>query len=72
MYRSAGRRPPQYTVTGRVMCCASMCSIKALIGANPVPEARKTMGLGLSSRRKKLPNGPSIRRMSLSFIVPNT
>ena len=30
------------------------------------------MGLSESSRRKKLPNGPSKRKMSFSFIVPNT
>ncbi len=44
----------------------------ALIGAKPVPEASSTIGLSLSSRRKKLPNGPSRRRMSFSFIAPNT
>ena len=39
------------------------------MGANPVPEASSTMGLSESSRRKKLPNGPSMRRMSRSFSV---
>jgi len=49
-----------------------MCSMIALIGAKPVPEASSTIGLVESSRRKKLPNGPSMRRMSFSFIVVNT
>ena len=44
----------------------------ALIGAKPVPEASSTIGLSLSSRRKKLPNGPSMRRMSFSFIALKT
>lgn len=72
MYRSCGRRPPQYSVAGRVMPLCCMCSISALMGAKPVPEARKTMGLSESSRRKKLPNGPSTRRISFSFMSPNT
>ena len=41
------------------------------MGAKPVPLASSTMGLVLSSRRKKLPNGPSMRRMSFSFSVLN-
>ena len=49
-----------------------MCCTMALIGAKPVPLASSTMGLSLSSRRKKLPNGPSMRRISSSFIAPNT
>src|SRR3989304_6015357 len=36
----------------------NMCSITALIGAKPVPEATKTIGLSESSRRKKGPSGP--------------
>ncbi len=44
----------------------------ALIGAKPVPLASSTIGLALSSRRKKLPYGPSTRRISLSFIAPKT
>ena len=40
----------------------------ALIGAKPVPLASSTIGLSLSSRRKKLPKGPSMRRMSRSFM----
>ena len=44
----------------------------ALMGAKPVPEASSTMGLAESSRRKKLPNGPSMRKMSFSFKVPKT
>ena len=43
-----------------------------LIGAKPVPLATNTIGLALSSRRKKVPSGPSKRRMSRSFILPNT
>ena len=35
-----------------------------LIGAKPVPLARKMIGLSLSSRRKNVPSGPSKRRMS--------
>ncbi len=42
------------------------------MGAKPVPDASSTMGLSLSSRRKKLPYGPSMRRISFSFMVPNT
>jgi hypothetical protein len=38
-----------------------------LIGANPVPLASSTIGLSLSSRRKKVPIGPSMRRMSRSL-----
>ena len=72
MYRSPGRRPPQYSVVGRVMPLNCMCSSKALMGAKPVPEASSTMGLSESSRRKKLPKGPSTRRISFSFIAPNT
>ena len=49
-----------------------MCSISALIGAKPVPEASITTGLALSSRRKKVPKGPSMRRISFSFIAPKT
>ena len=49
-----------------------MCSMIALIGAKPVPEASRTIGLSESSRRKKLPNGPSTRRISFSFIAPKT
>ena len=44
----------------------------ALMGAKPVPLASSTIGLPLSSRRKKLPNGPSMRRMSRSFMAPKT
>ncbi|MNY51919.1 hypothetical protein D3C86_1875520 [compost metagenome] len=44
----------------------------ALIGAKPVPEASRMIGLSESSRRKKLPSGPSKRRMSRSFMVENT
>jgi len=43
----------------------------ALIGANPVPDASRIMGLS-ESRRKKLPNGPSTRRISFSFIALKT
>ena len=39
----------------------------ALIGANPVPLATRTIGLTLSSRKKKVPIGPSKRRISRSF-----
>ncbi|CKS83229.1 Uncharacterised protein [Mycobacterium tuberculosis] len=49
-----------------------MCSSSALMGAKPVPEASRMIGLSESSRRKKLPKGPSMRRISFSFIVPNT
>ena len=49
-----------------------MCARYALIGAKPVPEASRTIGLSESSRRKKLPNGPSTRRISFSFIALNT
>jgi len=49
-----------------------MCSMMALIGAKPVPEASSTMGRSDSSRRKKVPKGPSTRRMSFSFIVLKT
>ena len=49
-----------------------ICSMMALIGAKPVPLASSTMGLADSSRRKKLPKGPSMRRMSFSFITPKT
>ena len=45
---------------------------RLLIGANPVPLATNTIGLSLSSRRKKVPSGPSKRRMSLSFILVKT
>ena len=44
----------------------------ALIGASPVPEASSTIGFAPSSRRKKLPNGPSNRKMSLGFMALNT
>ena len=50
----------------------NMCSITALIGAKPVPEATNTIGLSASSRRKKVPIGPSQRRMSRSFILLKT
>ena len=43
-----------------------------LIGAKPVPLATNTIGFVLSSRRKKLPSGPSRRRMSRSFILLKT
>ena len=46
-----------------------MCSMIALIGANPVPLATITMGLLESSRKKKVPNGPSKRKMSRSFRI---
>ena len=46
-----GRRPPQYKRVGRVMPLCCICSIKALMGANPVPEASNTIGAELSSRR---------------------
>ena len=42
------------------------------IGAKPVPEATNTIGLSESSRRKNVPNGPSQRRMSRSFILLKT
>jgi hypothetical protein len=42
------------------------------MGAKPVPLASRIKGLVLSSRRKKLPKGPSMRRMSRSFISPKT
>ncbi len=72
MYRSRGRRPPQYSTTGRVLPVFCNCSISAFTGAKPVPDASRTMGLSESSRRKKLPYGPSMRRMSRSFMLPNT
>ena len=65
-------RQPQYSEVGRVMPLNPMCSTIALIGAKPVPLASSTIGLSLSSRRKKLPNGPSMRRISFSFSAPNT
>ena len=43
-----------------------------LMGAKPVPEATNTIGFADSSRMKKLPSGPSKRRMSRSFILPKT
>ncbi|MNT95204.1 hypothetical protein D3C72_2370400 [compost metagenome] len=49
-----------------------MCSMMALMGAKPVPEASRISGSSLSSRRKKPPYGPSMRRMSFSFIALNT
>ena len=42
------------------------------MGAKPVPEAIKIKGFWLLGCKKKLPNGPSTRRMSFSFIPPNT
>ena len=49
----------------------------ALMGAKPVPLASSTTALSLSSRRKKVPNGPSSRKISRSFSggrepTPNT
>ena len=41
----------------------------ALIGAKPVPLASRMIGLSLSSRRKKVPSGPSKRRIS-RFLHP--
>ena len=68
---SAGARPS--TAPSGARCpCGTRCSMIALIGAKPVPQATNTIGLALSSRRKKLPSGPSRRRMSRSFILPNT
>ena len=40
----------------------------ALIGEKPVPLATKIIGLSESSRKKKVPKGPSIRRISRSLI----
>ena len=69
MYRSsAAAAPVQRHRARRAFLCIA-CSMIALIGAKPVPEASSTIGLSESSRRKKLPNGPSKRRMSFSFIV---
>jgi hypothetical protein len=51
-------------------CCRRW--IRALMGAKPVPLASRIKGLVLSSRRKKLPKGPSMRRMSRSFISLKT
>ena len=66
-------RQPQYSTACRSLPFQAMCSMIALIGAKPVPEASSTIGLSESSRRKKLPNGPSKRRMSrFSFIAPKT
>ena len=49
-----------------------MCSTMALIGAKPVPDASSTIGWAASSRRKKLPKGPSRRRISFSFMALKT
>ena len=46
-----------------------MCSAIALIGAKPVPLASSRIGRVLSSRRKKVPSGASMRRMSRSLIA---
>ena len=54
------------------MLLCSMCSIIPLMGANPVPPATIMMGLFVSSRRKKLPNGASMRKIALSGISLNT
>ena len=43
-----------------------------LIGAKPVPLATKIMGLSVSSRRKKVPRGPSNLRISFSLSVSKT
>ena len=72
MYRSTGRRPPQYSTAGRCMFLNCICSISALMGAKPVPDASSTKGLALSSRKKKLPYGPSMRTISFSFMPANT
>ena len=57
---------------GRSDFSAMACSIIALIGAKPVPPAIIRMGFFESSRRKKVPCGPLKRRMSRSFMAPNT
>jgi len=47
-----------------------------LMGAKPVPAATKMIGFLESSRKKKLPKGPSKRRISFSFnagvVAPKT
>ena len=69
---SFGRRPPQYSTICRWTPMWKACRRMLLIGAKPVPLATKMIGLSLSSRRKKVPSGPSKRRMSFSFIRLNT
>ena len=65
-------RQPQYRTAFLSLPFQIMYSMIALIGAKPVPEASRMIGLSESSRRKKLPNGPSTRRISFSFIALKT
>ena len=46
---------PRTRSLARVLPMNCRCSITALIGAKPVPEASRMIGLSESSRRKKLP-----------------
>ena len=66
IYKSCNWRAPRYKIIGRFMLLCSMCSIMPFIGAKPVPPATNTMGWLESSRKKKLPNGASKRKIAFS------